>query len=106
MPRAGGQEGANWTEERMELLRAMALTYSASKIAEAFGCGFTRNMVLGKCRRMQIDLKAWSRRPPALRRQKAKTEIVPPPQILSLPPPVEKRWKPGGILVRAGWLGW
>ena len=128
--RPKGLEGANWTGERKEILRLMAPTHSASKIAEALGCGFTRNMVLGKCRRMHIGLEWWPRRPPA-RRRKAEVDMGRPPVEPSMKPKrvrkpeskavqekpkrvrkpeskaiQEKPWKPSGILLRCGWVGW
>jgi len=112
MPRIGGQEGRNWTEERKEILRAMALTHSAGLIAAALGEGFTRNMVVGKCRRMNIELEGIYRLPRrgflpghSVRRKSPAAPVLKKP-VPAPVHPVERRRKPGGILARAGWLGW
>ena len=112
--RPAGLEGANWTEERKDLLRAMALTHPAIEIAKALGPGFSKNMVIGKCRRMNVGLEWWPDRNHAeksavwnWRRGRPPAEPSMKPKRVRKPKAVqEKPWKPGGILLRCGWVGW
>lgn len=50
--------GSHWSPNEVERLRALAgKGLSAAKIADSLGPGYTRNQVIGKCRRTGIDLK-------------------------------------------------
>jgi hypothetical protein len=111
MSRPKWREGRNWTEAHKEILRAMALTHPVIEIAKALGPGFNKNMVIGKCRRMNIELEWW---PNLSHAQKAAVIRPPRPSVgpkrksrskYILPTtPVEKHWKPSGLLARCG--GW
>jgi GcrA cell cycle regulator len=106
-----GQEGANWTEERKEILRTMAMTHSAGLIAAALGEGFTRNMVIGKCRRMGLELEGGYRFPRrgflpgnSVRRKSLHLPVLKNPAPAPVHPVRLPHWKPGGILAKCG--GW
>lgn len=46
-----------WTTERIARLKELAAgNYSAAQIAAALGNGFTRNAIIGKCKRMEFQL--------------------------------------------------
>lgn len=49
--------GSHWTDDRVaELTRLVKARFSASEIAKAMGEGLTRNSVIGKCRRLGLEL--------------------------------------------------
>ena len=101
-----------WTAEENRALGEMcAQDMSASEIAieinRLTGSTFTRNAVIGRTRRAGIALPRaasgnWSAHhvpeEPAVVRELAPEE---PAVVRELAP---RRWKPGGILLRLGWL--
>jgi hypothetical protein len=53
--RLGRSAGAPWSDDRTELLKARwSQGASARQISEEFGCGMTRNAVLGKLHRLGV----------------------------------------------------
>jgi len=65
----------DWTDERVELLKArLEDGRSASQIAAELGC--TRNAVIGKTHRLRMKLKGWHGTQRVLRRRRSERRIV------------------------------
>jgi hypothetical protein len=84
-----------WTEARIETLKELWLSLSASKIAAKIGDGATRNMVIGKVDRLGLPSKPAGRpseprkikppRPPVVAKQ---VQELPRKSSLAVPAPL------------------
>lgn len=56
----GNRPGPFWTDERVGVLRANSAKLSVTSIVAIIGDGCTKNMVIGKARRLGIELSGYA----------------------------------------------